>query len=181
MDKYFKENKVGWYDPEYLNRHKVAPRFDQMPTLETERYEEAPFHVPGYNYYLDTTTRKVETSHGVKALERYPKHSMPWGFRNHYLRILRYWFNWNLRGIKVQPLRRVDKVLYYDQQTIRIDPCEIYRKMRTVDNYLADDASHQKAYKDIEDHQKYRRKAKTVILFALFFVMQISFLLICAK
>ena len=180
MEKYFKENKVGWYDPEYVNRHKVAPRFDQMPTLETEKYEEAPFHVPGYNYYLDTTTRKIETSHGVRAMERFPKHAMPWGFRNHYFRVLRYYFG-HVRGIKVQPLRRVDKVLYYDQQPIRIDPCEIYKKMRTVDNYLAEDASHEKAYLAVEEHHKYRRKAKTVIMFALFFVMQISFCLVLMK
>merc|ERR1712088_160336 len=125
MDKVFQEHNAGWHAPQVYKKATM----EDMPVLETENFRHEVLFVPGYDWLLDTTTRKLPKGGNEGILQRFP-HII----ERNWLNKLTFIVHSVVFMGKEKPIRESDKILYHSRFGISIDPERIMHKIKTVDN-----------------------------------------------
>lgn len=165
MDQVFREHKAGWH---HIIPTKASTK-DQLPYLETDNYKHEVLYVPGFDWLLDTTTRKLPKTYGLEA----HAHRFPATFHAKVYTGLKYALITKLLRRKSRPTRLSDQVLYYSKYTPSISPEYVMRKIKTVENKFDHEADY-KTYMENVNQQFIQKSYLISMMFAIFFAFWVA-------
>lgn len=122
----FLKSTTGWYKPTEVKYLEPS----ELPIIETENYRNVNRYVPGYRWFVDSTTRKSPRNGYERYLQQFRnprerKKMNPLGL------IIRGQLYSKLHKSKGRPQRYVDQVIYHSDYEIRPNPEHIFHTLRT--------------------------------------------------